>query len=473
MTSTRSLLQTLATFPLELLALIFEDACAVDVAAQQDGSVDLDWSAARCPYAIAGVCRRWREAALSTHAMWQHIAVSQQWVDAVDKAPFKRHLQDLLARSGSRVLDIRIAFQSDRHLEDDACARQNACFSYFFQSLYRSASRIRSLRVCRASAPYSRQARPDTLRTKLLQLLRCPTPQLETLDIQLDSWAREEDSEMWLGYPERVLPCFLPEAPTLRSMRISGVPVLLCRSTLALLALTYLSISHVSVPMVYLWDTLAAAPNLQYLELVFGSVIHDGRAATRLTALPITTLVTGGNALDQLALPTQVDFPHLSTLKVPNWAFDKFTVTDALARSVTSITVQFYETDPEDRAQTIANLRLFEAVESAELEYIDAIIEDEKFLFDALCDTVAPMWPKLRLFRLEGLEDYGLGDVERGGLLRLVQNRNVSRTPVAEGDEDNMPVPIESLEFDAKSVPLWISIRVAGILGDKCRLIDS
>ncbi|KZV89044.1 hypothetical protein EXIGLDRAFT_722030 [Exidia glandulosa HHB12029] len=474
MASTRTWLQTLATFPHELLALIFEEACAVDVATQQDASLDVD--AAKCPYAIAGVCRRWREAALNTHAIWQCIAVSQDWVDAVDNKPFKRHLRHLLARSGCRSLDITISFHSD--LEDSECARQNACFLDFFQPLYRVASRIRTLRIRRTSPPVSSTREPivDVLKLQLMQLLRCSTPRLEVLDIDLSLWSNDAYSAFWLGYPDRDIPHFLPEAPALRSMHISGAPILLRRSIPPLLSLTSISLSHDSIPLAYLWDTLAIAPNLQYLNLALGVVLQrDDETVARLTTLPITTLVAGMNALHQLSLPTQVELPHLSTLDLPDWVFGNFNVTHALAQSVTSIRVRFYEIDSDEadeRAEVIANLRLFHAVESAELEYIGAIAEDERFLFDAFCDPVTPMWPNLRTLRLQGLEDYDEGDVERDGLLRLLQIRNVSRSSTTEGEAETAPVAIESVEFDAKSVPPWLAIRVEAIMGDKCKLID-
>ncbi|KZV89042.1 hypothetical protein EXIGLDRAFT_160483 [Exidia glandulosa HHB12029] len=475
MTSARTLLQTLATFPLELLALIFEDACAVDVATQQDASVDVDWHAAKCPYAIAGVCRRWRDAALNTHAIWRYIAVPQQWVDAVDKEPFQRHMHDLLSRSGSRSLDVTISFGSK--LEASECARHNAFFSTFFQPIYRYAPRIRSLRIQRNTPPIPlpSPSRSDILRSNLQQLLRCPTPQLEYLDIRLGPLGGEDDSTFWLGYPERDLPRFLPEAPVLRSMQIAGAPILLRRPISPHLSLTYLSFTHRSVPTAYLWDTLAAAPNLQYLKIHFGTVIdRDGETLARLTALPITTLVAGHNTFDHLCVPTQVEFPHLSALRIPHWSYALFVVTDALARSVTSIALQLYEEDMDDRTELIAKLRLLRAVEFADLEYLEVISEDEALLFDAFCDPVRPMWPKLRTLRLQGLEDYDDGDVERGGLLRLLQIRNVSRPSMAEGEAEpeTMPVPIEALEFDARSVPPWLAIRVEAILGDKCKQID-
>ncbi|KZV84861.1 hypothetical protein EXIGLDRAFT_776110, partial [Exidia glandulosa HHB12029] len=65
----RKSLRTMATFPAELLGMIFGNT--VSMRDLDDNSID--WDAALLPYRVADVCSHWRTAALSDPSCWTYL----------------------------------------------------------------------------------------------------------------------------------------------------------------------------------------------------------------------------------------------------------------------------------------------------------------------------------------------------------------------------------------------------------------
>ncbi|KZV89051.1 hypothetical protein EXIGLDRAFT_722033, partial [Exidia glandulosa HHB12029] len=162
--------------------------------------------------------------------------------------------------------------------------------------------------------------------------------------------------------------------------------------------------------------------------------------------------------------------PNLTTLDVQDWVFEDLVITDALAVTLTRLTIGMH--DSEIRPQQFVQMRAMRSLEYASMTYEETMEGDEAMLYDALCSRDEPMWPHLRTFQIMSLRYRGEGgnDDERDGLLRLLQARNQrEEDPDATPDDTAVvTIPIESLTFDSESVPPWIAVQLKSILGEKC-----
>lgn len=211
---------------------------------------------------------------------------------------------------------------------------------------------------------------------------------------------------------------------------------------------------------VLVWDTLSAAPALQSLCLDYSMVQSPVHPAHPLPMLPIATLKLGTSAHNNIDTST-VSMPKLASLSVEGHIVSSLTITDSMARTVTSLNVTgWLETVDWDILRGLA------AVEHATLD-LEGEETDDAVLFAAMCAPAGPMWPRLRHLVLRNITSE---DVERDGLLRLVRMRNLQNDA---DDGERSATPLEMIEFDSCSVPPCIAVQVEAILGAaRCRCTD-
>ncbi|KZV89045.1 hypothetical protein EXIGLDRAFT_838775 [Exidia glandulosa HHB12029] len=470
--SSRKVLRTMATFPLDVLVHIFTFACEPDV--DHEGP-DIDWSSAVRPYAIAGVCRHWRRVATGTPVLWQNIAASSRIIEDSPCTPFMRHVDNLLDRSTARTLDVIILLDVDAN-DDDARPRYRVFWTAFFSRLIPHVTRLRSLIVRADKDPIENECLA-AFRSNLFDLLRCRTPRLVELSLKFDIDKTISMSRHWHGFPNSRFPSFLPHAPALECLDLKGAPVLFHLPHALFPSLASIAFTHALAYLVHLWDTFALAPNLEQLSVdvfpVEGSSSGPNHVPRSPASLPVRILRVTGGMTSYFCEHTQVALPNLTTLDIQDWMFDDLIITDTLAQSVTDLSVNFYTA--EERATHIAKMRSLRAIQRAHLTYneLDDDYDEEETLFGALCSPDDPMWPRLTSLTITSLGDTG---GERDGILRLLNARNGPETTSAVSSDEaplGRPVRIESVSFDTDSVPPWIAVQVKAMLGDNCVIVQS
>ncbi|EJD48667.1 hypothetical protein AURDEDRAFT_122636 [Auricularia subglabra TFB-10046 SS5] len=228
-------LNTLATFPVELLSLIFTYAnTTYDFGPRdRDGllpAAKIDVLRRALPLRLGLVCRQWRSALLGTPAAWSYVGVL---FDAGGTTGFRHalYVQETLKRSGSSPLDVVICYQFSSRVnppaeDDDRLLSEEQHFGRIVYLLQTNMARVRSLHVnaLLKNVPFMQ----SQVRDKVLDLLRTPSPAL--LDLRVDfpyTWTPGQDpapgllEEYWHGGPGDTTPLFLPVAPNLRNMRLA------------------------------------------------------------------------------------------------------------------------------------------------------------------------------------------------------------------------------------------------------------
>ncbi|EJD50941.1 hypothetical protein AURDEDRAFT_143291, partial [Auricularia subglabra TFB-10046 SS5] len=153
--------------PVELLQVIFVELCRSVGGVWQDiEDAQFSQERAATPYRLAAVCRRWRNVALVAHELWCYVGIPSIRRSRHDL--LADYIQCLLDRSGSRPLDLLLAFREPR--EED-CA--------VFTEIARVAS-AHAHRWRRVTIKFPPQM--DARHFEEL-LLNCGTPLLEVLHI--------------------------------------------------------------------------------------------------------------------------------------------------------------------------------------------------------------------------------------------------------------------------------------------------
>lgn len=161
--------------------------------------------------------------------------------------------------------------------------------------------------------------------------------------------------------------------------------------------------------------TVSAAPQLDALSLNFAYPLEPSDLLV--DSLPISCLELVGDALTEFANYARLSMPRLSSISLDAYILDNFTVTDAMAGSVVTLTIL----GDCIHFTRCAVLQRFEAVEYVTIGLDGSDETDDEFLFSRLCDEAALMWPRLRHLVLTGIEN---SSVDCDGVLRLVRARH-------------------------------------------------
>ncbi|KZV84878.1 hypothetical protein EXIGLDRAFT_841884 [Exidia glandulosa HHB12029] len=470
----RSTLRPLAAFPLELLSAIFVEAAADHRNRSSWHAVDLDAAGIKIPYRLAAVCRHWRNAARGTPKLWTRVQIPTPNDSVVESAEgLSRYLALHLSLSRNAPIDIMWDLALKRTDGDEPTLVKNhrleeSSLRSLFSLIEPHAWRIRSMLVrTRAISGLSwERRRAVTLRTsvifRLVRLLCYPTPNLVDISISCMHNFDIVDEEFWQDFPQRQFPLLLPHAPQLRRLHIVDVPLFMRQGHPGLPELRDLSIELALCPMEgnLLSHTLSAAPQLDALSLDFAYAQEPSDLLV--DSLPISSLKLVREALTEFDC-AGLSMPRLSSISLDACIVDDFTVTDAMAGSVVTLTVTG---DCIDVARCTV-LQRFEAVEyvTISINSDEAQETDDEFLFSRLCDQAAPMWPRLRHLVLTGIDN---SSVDCDGVLRLVRARHTA----ANATEGAAAVqPLERVEFDEVSVPPHVAVQVKEIMGDRCTIL--
>ncbi|KZV84231.1 hypothetical protein EXIGLDRAFT_727495 [Exidia glandulosa HHB12029] len=471
----RSTLRTLETFPPELLLAIFVEAAADHRNGSSWHVVDLDEAAIKIPYRLAAVCCHWRQTALCTPALWTRVQIptpNDSIVESVEG--LSRYLRLHLSLSRHAPIDISWDLALKRTDGDSATLEKNhmledSSLESLFAVIDPHAWRIRSLIVRTRALTFinMKKRRAVSLRTRLISLLidllRCPTPNLVEVAVRCTHRDRIEDEGFWQDFPQRQFPLLLPDAPQLRRLHIVDVPLFMRQGHPGLPALRSLSIemSCSSRESELFSHTVSAAPQLDALSLNFA--FPQAPSDLMVDSLPISCLELVGDALTEFANYARLSMPRLSSISLDAYILDNFTVTDAMTGSVVTLTILG---DCIHFARC-AVLQRFKAVEYVTIGLDGSDETDDDFLFSRLCDEAAPMWPRLCHLVLTGIEN---SSVDCDGVLRLVRVR--ARHGAANATEHTAGVqPLERVEFDQVSVPPHVAVQVKEIMGDRCTIL--
>lgn len=111
------------------MLLVFEHAVRVESADTLWPAMAYEHNAAKAPFAVAAVCRRWRELALSTSALWTYFGFPP--ADEIDWRHHQR-AELLRLRAGNAPIDVVFGWQSERYA---AALNNNAARSIFDEIL--------------------------------------------------------------------------------------------------------------------------------------------------------------------------------------------------------------------------------------------------------------------------------------------------------------------------------------------------
>ncbi|KZV90782.1 hypothetical protein EXIGLDRAFT_770450 [Exidia glandulosa HHB12029] len=483
----RSSLQTLATFPADLLSMIFVHG-STDRPQEDDKPwhvVAIDIEAFHLPYRVAAVSRHWRQVARSTAQLWTCIRIPSSESDVQCTGPnsaayarLLEHVKLHLSLSQAASLDLIWDLTLSRSVSRDAstCSREDkqedVFHSKLFQLVMRHSSRIRSfLLETSADVGYDHDTNHfggphvTTVIHHILALLRCRAPKLVELAVKCLHFFVISDDDFWENFPEMEFPVLLPHAPNLRRMHVLDAPIVVRRPHPGFHALTELAIQLTiyTINDAHLWDTLVSAPNLDrlWLDLKVDDEEEFDFEIELPISLPVSTIALSQSVDSPFNLVTLLDrlsLPNLSSLSIKAHMVSSLTVNDALASSISSLTISGHT---GLGAEDLAILQRFAAVEAVSFSLATAKMDDHA-LFELLCDAADPMWPRLRRLSLRGVAS---DSVERDGILQLVRARNLH-------SESAKYTPLDLVEFDKYSVPTHVAIQVEDIMGARCRLLE-
>ncbi|KZV84863.1 hypothetical protein EXIGLDRAFT_272240 [Exidia glandulosa HHB12029] len=232
----RNSLQTMASFPSDLLVMIVTEAAAMQME-DRDGPT-MDWDAALAPYYAIMVNQHWRRSVLSAARCWTYVVVPLV-IPSETAMSMTGHLELALRRSRSLPIDVHLSIEwagnagaaSGRDTDAD-----RELYSNIFDLITGHTSRIRSLGIRTGSEGMDwALTKSDTMKRhyqlilkKIVALLRCSTPELVDLEVMCSLTCYLQESHFWLGFPDDTpFPFLLPYAPKLDTLLISNAPILL------------------------------------------------------------------------------------------------------------------------------------------------------------------------------------------------------------------------------------------------------
>jgi len=115
--------------PDDIMLLFFEHIVRVESADTLWPAMAYEHNTAKAPFAVAAVCRRWRELALSTSALWTYFGFPP--ADEIDWRHHQR-AELLRLRAGNAPIDVVFGWRSERYA---AALKNNAARSIFDEIL--------------------------------------------------------------------------------------------------------------------------------------------------------------------------------------------------------------------------------------------------------------------------------------------------------------------------------------------------
>ncbi|KZV84869.1 hypothetical protein EXIGLDRAFT_805556 [Exidia glandulosa HHB12029] len=444
----RNSLQTMATFPPEILAMVCAEAVSVRWEENASAIPAIDWGAARAPSRFSLVNRHWRHAILSAPRCWTYLVIGVV-IPSETVEPMLQQVDLFLQRSRSLLIDVNLAMAwTATEVQADGILRL----------LMANLRRIRSLRIC--TGPGFLPRTPETaiqynemFLPKIVALLQRPTPELVHLQISCDGADLVDEEIYWQGFPDD-FPFLLPTAPKLQSLFVSSAPILCARPhPIGLPSLRTLVLnSGLPVYDSLLWDTIAMAPQLDVLVV---EVESGGESAGHPLQLPDSIPITRLKLHADATFPAEVECPRLQRFEFASWRLDTFPISDSMCSTITTLLLE----DARFAADEVDAMRSLHVVEHASVSGAPWRVDDAQF-YTLLCNAVDPMWPRLRHLELWRVQS-SVNVSERNGLLNLVRARNVSH-----GSESGPP-PLEKLEIDEQSAPGWVAAEVTKNMGAK------
>ncbi|EJD48678.1 hypothetical protein AURDEDRAFT_183251 [Auricularia subglabra TFB-10046 SS5] len=473
--ATMRALNTLATFPAELLSHIFVYATGPSAGDDWRTVVDaegpscciVDTSRAAIPWRLGAVCNHWRAVMLSTAAAWSYIGIAFAVEDDATAMNSRSKARALAAAERSRCALLDVVLESPDSLDSmdpdfndeaqDLLEREHLFFDGIFEFLHVAMTRVRSLRASVRHRVPQAIATPwfSPTREKLLSLLRTPAEHLVDLRVSLLMSGGEDslpENKYWHSFPATPMPLFLPVAPKLQYLELRHIPVVCRQPHPGLPSLERISLARPHMYVTHLHEMLSLAPSLQHVRLNVRTALHLAAASTvsPLPARTVTTLhLSAGESFNVLEDGARL-FPNLSELHIANLA--DLSISESLAQRLTTLRL-WGRLNVHDDVETLRQLK---SIEHA--AFRGGTMHDDLF-FEPFCATEDPMWPQLKTLEFTCVN---LLSVECDGLLRLVRARNSGRTQ--ETPASSPPCPLEHVSFDALSIPAWVAVQIRAIL---------
>ncbi|EJD48662.1 hypothetical protein AURDEDRAFT_162119 [Auricularia subglabra TFB-10046 SS5] len=469
-------LNTAATFPFDLLSLIFSLANTVNDQHMQyddyENALDahpVDEDRVALPWRLGLVCRRWREAVLATPSAWSYVGIAYKLDPAfrpcardLYSTPFPL-LKICLDKSGSVPLDVVIynegGNQGDRDISDE-----HHFFRPRFQLLHEHMHRIRCLHVTgtiRRPDP-RRRSYYVTMYQGSIDLLRNPAPSLVELRIHcmhVRTSNPPAPANFWQNFPTQSFPLLLPLAPKLRELSVNCAAVVCRRPHPGLPSLRRLVYKLDNMYDVHLHDMLAIAPSLERLWLEVDTILHDPNTVpvTLDPIRPISRLeLRAGQSFGLLADGARL-LPSINHLVLYNLA--ELSVTPALSKRLRRLGI----VQQEDLHDYVGILRQLGCVECVEIG--DGVTMRDDLFFEPFCDPQDPMWPKLRVIVLGAVD---MVSVDQHGVLRLLHARNIGGSEGA-----RIAGPIEEVDIESGCLPEWVAVQVRARAPSEIPEVDS
>lgn len=392
------------------------------------------------PFVLASVCRRWRQLALDTSALWSFVAVPPP-SSKEDAEKALRYTRTLVERSGSSPVDGVITWPK--------LAWENMsgpCYS-IVSVLASVAPRWRRISV----------DLPDGTDVELFDCFRRQTPLLE----EISTWYRTPYFRLCPYTTDPDTPQYLPYCPRLRKFRTSRCNIIFSAPRHSLAHLTQIQI----------WSDLSASAVWGILHLVPAVEELDIWLQSRLGALEPSP----GSQLDLPALQ-RLTCCHFAATLFEHWA------NFLNAPRVSHVELELIHGNEDDNRESVENLlrrlsgsvvslklvdgwgrmtaqRTAELAPLRNLRTVDLHGWFEPAFFERLVDDRA--WPDLEAMSIDPSDNEDLTEVARA-LLKFVRSRTVELDSPAPGDESGQLAPLASFSLVEDScIPEWVSEQIA------------
>jgi len=444
----------MARFPEELLRDIFIH-CSND--ASRDWYDDTKWTSNYTtpiqvitkwiimPYRLTTVCQKWRTVALETGCLWAYVATDTRPGENDDEVMQSQLLRAATSflRSKSAPLHVHLPWQWVK-LHDYRTSRSVNLAHKLLTDIQRSAYRLD--RVSLGIVPQF----TDTM----YSIFKAPTPTLSFLFMQ-ESWVSEQDPE------ESIFTAGLPYAPNLRSMELYGSgrleAALQCESLNSLGSLRLWTADTSSVECY-----VPRCSSLRHLTLSVNKGEHYGGLRLDLQHLQVLSL-TGSMFFASEADPE----PRIVAPRLESLILDELDVTPGHRRLLQSLNpsqlaLRYMEREWILNLSCLKNVRRL--VFGGQRTQGDAAPVIEDAIFELLCDTSPPIWPKLEEIVIEGGgEQTEIEPEDAPELLRMAAMRGPRRLSGRGADNEVTVATLVKIELN-HDPPAYLQSEIERLL---------
>ncbi|KAH7102690.1 hypothetical protein BKA62DRAFT_699458 [Auriculariales sp. MPI-PUGE-AT-0066] len=410
------------------------------------------------PYRLRSVCRRWRDVADKTQALWTFFAVPDALTWAKEsKQKMFAHFARIIARSGEHPLDVLLVY--DRHEGEritSVCQRQaqaagqderkldQKIYGKIFDHLYACSHRIRNFGVFAPTVlVVNAVSNGQPLLNLVLDLLRLPLPILTSLYLATRGIYLPDGTDgMWTFQNHDnggTIPLLLPESPQLEQIAVDRVPFQLHPAHPGLTGLRRMWVNYERIDKP---DILPQNP------------AH----VQRLPNMPsLTTLELSGKGTRECLNPNHAPLvPNLKKFEGDGDSLPTFKFPVAMAKKLTSLTL----VSISDFSQFMKVVRSCKNLQWVTLRQSDI---DIKAFFNELAEIDISsqhpkLWPRLTHISLDGIDC----SKDDGGILRAAK----ARAAAALARENHPAWQIRSVALDRRVVPRSVERQLKILLGD-------